>query len=289
MLWLVVVLRVLANPCSNALQKVLAGRGIRPLLVIGFAHLGLTLLAIPWLVLHRLPASPVFWWNLGASAALATLANTLIVYAVRRADLSLVGPVNSFKPIVSLLPGWLLLGERPTLAGLAGIALVVAGSCLLQPRGAGRPSLRSLFADRGVQLRVAALIPSAIEAVFLKRALALANSAEVFVAWAILGLGAAGIALVVGRGFRDFRPQISRGVSNFPGLAALVLTTGVMQFCTVIALAELQVGYALALFQTSSVVTVLLGWAWFGETDFRRRLAAASVMAAGAAVIVLAR
>lgn len=289
MLWLMVVLRVLANPCSNALQKILAGRGIRPLMVIGFAHLGLSLLAIPWLLLHRLPTPSVFWWNLGASAALATLANTLIVYAVHRADLSLVGPVNSFKPVVSLLPGWLLLGERPSLAGLAGIALVVAGSCLLQPPGAGRPSLRGLVADRGVQLRVAALIPSAIEAVFLKRALAQATPAEVFVAWSILGLGFVGIVLVACRAVREFGPQISRGTKNLPGITGLILTTGVMQLCTVITLAELQVGYALALFQTSSVITVLLGWAWFGETDFRRRLTAASIMAAGAAVIVLAR
>jgi drug/metabolite transporter (DMT)-like permease len=289
MLWLVVVLRVLANPCSNALQKVLAGRGLRPLWVIGFAHLGLTVLTIPWLLGHRLPTTPGFWWNLGASAALATLANTLIVHAVQRADLSLVGPVNSFKPVVSLLPGWLLLGERPTLAGLAGIALVVAGSCLLQPRGAGRPSLRGLFADRGVQLRVAALIPSAIEAVFLKRALAQATAAEVFVAWSVLGLGAVAVALIASRGLREAGAHVVLARRNLPTVAGLILTTGSMQFCTVVALAELQVGYALALFQTSSVITVLLGWAWFGETDFRRRFAAASVMAAGAAVIVLAR
>lgn len=290
LLWLVVAVRVLANPGSNALQKVLASRGLSPLWVIGAVQASLAVVVLPWLLSRPMPASATFWWNMGASALLATLANTLIVFAVHQADLSLVGPVNSFKPVVSLLPGWLLLGERPSWPGLAGIALVVAGSSLLNRPEADGParSFGRLFQDRGVQIRLAALIPSAIEAVFLKRALSEAGPTEVFAWWSVLGLATVMLALVLGRGLRNPTGEVAGLRHAWPLVTGLVVTTGLMQAATVITLTRMQVGYALALFQLSSVVTVFLGRALFGERDFRRRLLASAVMALGAALIVVA-
>ncbi len=291
MLWLVIATRVLANPCSNALQKVLAGRGLGPLWVIGLTHVGLSVAVLPWLLIQPLPLASGFWWNVSLSALLATVANTLIVVAVHRADLSLVGPVNSFKPVVSLLPGWLLLGERPTVAGAAGIALVIGGSCLLNPPqpGSGSRSFERLFRDRGVQIRLAALVPSAVEAVFLKRALAHGDALAVFAWWSVLCVPGVLVALLLTRGFRHGTRQLALAQSAWLPTTGLILTTGLMQSCTVVTLAWMQVGYSLALFQISSVVLVLIGWGWFGERDFARRLGGSLVMAAGAAVIVTAR
>lgn len=288
-LWFIIAVRVLANPCSNALQKLLALRGVHPVAVIGLAHLGLTLLAVVALPFCDAPRGSAFWLNITVSAALATLANVLIVYAVRDSDLSLLGPVNSFKPVVSLLPGWLLLGEVPSLATLAGIALVVGGSCwLAAPVKAGQraKSPLSILLDHGVQLRIAALIPSAVEAVFLKRALGQASPATTFFWWAGLCFAASLVGLLfVGARFRrrDWeRPHL------LP-LGGLVVTTGLMQFCTLVALRDLHVGAALALFQLSSVVSVVLGRSLFQEAHFRRRLLASLVMAGGAAAIVAGR
>jgi len=291
MLWLVIAARVLANPGSNALQKVLAGRGLGPPWVIGFTHVGLSLAVLPWLLTQPLPPASDFWWNVSLSALLATVANTLIVVAVHKADLSLVGPVNSFKPVVSLLPGWLLLGERPTWAGAAGIALVMGGSCLLhRPQlGSGNGTFGRLFRDRGVQIRFAALVPSAVEAVFLKRALAHGDALAVFAWWSVLCVPAVIVALLLTRGFRRGAEQLALVRSAWLPAIGLILTTGLMQSCTVLTLAWMQVGYSLALFQISSVVLVLIGWGCFGERDFSRRLAGSLVMAAGAAVIVAVR
>ncbi len=291
-LWLALVVRVLANPCSNALQKLLAGRGLSPLVIIGAAHLGLSLVVLPGLLSHPLPRNSELWLNLGISAVLATLANVLIVYAVHRSDLSLVGPINAYKPIVSLVPSLVLLGEVPSLTGLAGIGLVVAGSGLLGQRpvpGAARPSWAQLFLHQGVQLRLAALIPSAFEAVFLKRALAVATPSTVFAWWAVLGWVAVLVALTVTRRWREVVHHPTELRTSLGTLLALVVTTGLMQLCTLITLATLPVGYALALFQTSSVVTVFLGRALFREPQFARRLLGALIMTAGAAIIVVAR
>lgn len=51
----------------------------------------------------------------------------------------------------------------------------------------------------------------------------------------------------------------------------------------------MQVGYTLALFQTSTLLTVLLGWKVFKEPHLARRLTGAAIMAAGATVILLSR
>lgn len=291
LLWFAIGLRVLANPCSNALQKVLAKRGLQPLLVIGFAHLGLSVLVLPWILGQRLPLGTGLWLNLGISAALATLANVLIVHAVSESDLSLVGPINSYKPVVSLLPGLVLLGEIPSLAGLAGIGLVVAGSGLLtqhpQP-GAARPPFFKLFLNRGVQLRIAALIPSAVEAVFLKRALAASNPATVFAWWVVLCLLAVIVTLTVTRRWREVVDHGDRLRASAGALVTLMATTGLMQFCTVVTLATLQVGYSLALFQTSTVISVIMGRTVFNEPQFGRRLLGSIIMTGGAAVIVIA-
>ncbi len=292
LLWLIVVVRVLANPCSNALQKLLGSRGFAAPVLLALPHLGLTLLAVPLLVRGR-PVSTAFWsWCL-LSAALAVAANWLIIEAIRRADLSLLGPINSYKPVVSLLPGMLLLGERPGPASLAGIGLVLAGSLLLMDplRGPRRPGpwLSGLTKNPGVQLRFAALLLSSGEAVTLKRALALGGSPLTFAAWAVLGF-----VFVVPFAVRPLARQVRDqnrpwSDANGMGLIGLTITTGLMQFCTLVTLEQLPVGVSLALFQTSTLVTVLLGHALFQEPHFQRRMAGAVVMAAGAGILVLTR
>jgi drug/metabolite transporter (DMT)-like permease len=60
-----------------------------------------------------------------------------------------------------------------------------------------------------------------------------------------------------------------------------------MQFCTIVALDRIPVGSALALFQTSALISVFLGSKVFDEPHFLRRMSGAVVMVAGAALIIL--
>jgi drug/metabolite transporter (DMT)-like permease len=59
-----------------------------------------------------------------------------------------------------------------------------------------------------------------------------------------------------------------------------------MQLTTLFAFGKLQVGYALALFQLSALISVVLGYRYFQERHIRKRLLGAAVMVAGAALIV---
>jgi uncharacterized membrane protein len=282
--WLVIALRVISNPCSNALQKALASHGWPAPVLLALTHGVLGPVAMVILLRAGDSLGWDFWsWSL-LSAALAVAANWLIIEAVRRSDLSLLGPINAYKPWVSLLPGWLLLGEHPVGWQWVGMVLVLLGSLLLGGTGGsiGRPG--SLFLDRGVQLRFLALVFSAAEAVTLKRVLAVSDPARAFAGWVLLGFL---VAVPFAWRARGACPQtVVAARRHLPSGLTLALTTGLMQGSTFVILNFLPTGIALSFFQLSAVLSVFLGRAFFGEPQFARRLAGACVMALGAAILV---
>ena len=169
MIWVCVAVRIIANPFSNVFQKLLTQRSANPLVIIGITHALLSLACLPVVPFIPGPSAAGFWINISICALLAVLANALIVQALSLSDLSLLGPINAWKPVVSLVPGMLLLHEFPGWIGVCGIALIVAGSYLIVDASPQEPwrSFRGRFLmDRGVQYRFAALVLSAVEAVF---------------------------------------------------------------------------------------------------------------------------
>jgi len=140
------------------------------------------------------------------------------------------------------------------------------------------------FRERGVQLRFAALILAAAEAVFLKRAIVLSSPGTVFILWSILGVPLAAVAFLADRA--PLARQLGTVRRFWTRYLALALTTGLMQSATVLTFGRLQVGYSLALFQLSTIVSVLLGHRYFQEKNIHKRLAGSIVMTAGAILIV---
>jgi drug/metabolite transporter (DMT)-like permease len=140
-----------------------------------------------------------------------------------------------------------------------------------------------------VQCRIAALALSAVEAVFMKRALLVSSPTMTFAVWAAFGFGVslAASAAMLGRERIDHELRVLR--ANLSTYLLLVATTATMQFCTILVLEQLQVGYALALFQTSALISVILGRQVFQECNFVKRLAGSAVMVAGAALIIVTR
>jgi drug/metabolite transporter (DMT)-like permease len=291
MFWLIVLLRIVSNPFSNVFQKILTRKGSDPLFVIAAVHTLLAPVCLPIVLLHARGLSHSFWINIAIVAVLTVLGNALLVAAMRLSDLSVLGPINAYKAVVSLLPGMLLLGEVPGRAGMAGIALIVAGSYFVvekTPGQARRNLLVRFFAERGIQLRLAALVVSAVEAVFLKKALQASSPLITFAYWAVLGFAAAVVA-VAAMLARNLPHELEAMRINRTTFALLATTTGVMQFCTILSFQGLKVGCALALFQTSTLLTVVLGWRVFRERNVAERLLGAAIMGAGATMIAMSK
>ena len=284
-----VAARIVANPISNALQKQLAQRPANPIFIIAVTHALLTLAVLP----VALPGGALrlgaeFWFNIALCASLAVASNVLLVFALRTSDLSVLGPINAYKSVVSLVLGIFLIGELPAPLGLAGVLLIVAGSYFVVDRDTTMPrhhAFARFFAERGVQLRMAALCFSATEAVFLKKAILHSNPVTAFVYWAILGLPVASGAVLLMHD--DVAAELAILRRHWSTYLWLALATGTMQLTTLLTFGKLQVGYSLALFQLSTLIGVFLGYRYFREGQIRKRLLGAAIMSAGAALIVM--
>src|SRR5688572_10553934 len=127
MLWFLVAVRVISNPAANVIQKVLTRRGSNPRFVIAISHALLSCFCFPF-IFRLWPGSADFWIAIWTCSLLAVFGNAMLVEALKRTDLSVIGPINAYKSVVSLLPAVLLLGEVPTAWSLIGIVLIVLGS-----------------------------------------------------------------------------------------------------------------------------------------------------------------
>src|SRR6476660_1683017 len=110
-----VATRIIANPVSNGFQKRLTDATANPLFIIAATHMGLTMVALPFLARTDLTAlTAAFWLNMTVSAVLAVVGNVLLVYALKFGDLSVLGSLNAYKAILGLVLGIFLIGEVPS-------------------------------------------------------------------------------------------------------------------------------------------------------------------------------
>ena len=285
-----ILVRVLANPLSNLFQKQLTQQSAHPVFIIAVVHAWLAVVCLPLCLMPgMLDVSSAVWGNMLISAALAVAGNVTLIHALSGTDLSVLGPINAYKSVVSLILGIFVLGEKPTGAGAGGVFLIVAGSYFVIDRRVNQPLSNAFvrfFSERGIQLRFAALFLSATEAIFLKRAILLSSPWPAFVLWSMLALpmAAAGAGLLLRS---ELASQVRILRKEFGRFASLAAATATMQLATLLTFRDLQVGYALALFQLSTLVSVLLGQRYFAERNIRERFIGSLVMAAGATLIVL--
>ena len=209
---LAVIARIVANPLSNLFQKQLAQRSADPLFTIVATHGLLTALALPLLAGTPLGTlSADFWTDIVTAVVLAVAGYLFLWYALRSADLSVLGPINAYKAVLGLLLAVVLIGEVPTVFGLIGVALIVAGSYFVIDRVPGqahRHAFRQFAREPGVRLRFAALICSATESVFLKRALILSSPITTFLVWTVFCFALAVMAALLFR--RGVAAEVTR-------------------------------------------------------------------------------
>ncbi len=215
------------------------------------------------------------------------LGNGFLVKSLQSGELSVLGPVNAYKSVVGLVFGIFLLREIPGSAGLVGMALIVAGSyfVLQTPERGGRFSL-ALFRRKDLRLRIAAMIFAAVEAIFVKKVILLSDPNVAFYLWCWSG---AVFSLL----FLPFQETLSWnrefriGAGRIPLYLGLVASVGVMQWSTNYVFDHMPVGYALALFQLSAVLSVFYGYVFFREKHILYKLLGSLVMIGGSILIIL--
>ncbi len=275
------ILRIFSNPFSNVLQKHLTLNGCKPLCVNFFTYLGLSIFCLVFfndIEVANISLEAYEYALLGG--VFGVLGNGFLIAALEKGDLSLLGPVNSYKSVVALLFGILFLGEIPTSAGIIGIILIIFGSYFVfgtQKEGFSF----NLLKRRDIQYRILALIFTAIEAVFIKSVIINSSVLAAFVFWCWFGALFSFIPVIISR------QSIVPSKSYLKELFLLVFTTGIMQWSTNYVFKCMKVSYALALFQLSIILSVIFGWKFFNEKDIKKKFLGAFIMMFGAVILIL--
>ncbi|GAB2548773.1 EamA family transporter [Spirosoma aerophilum] len=287
-----VLTRILVNPLQNVFQKQLTQRLANPLFIMAVTYGVLTLTCLAfWPQLRFADLPDAFWPNMVFTSLFAMFGNVFLVRAIGLGDLSVLGPINAYKAVVGMLFSMFLLHEIPGWWGLIGMLLIIAGSYVVlndrrRESSSEQTSLVPLWKRPEIKLRLAALVFSAIDGTFLKKAILLSTPTTAFFYWCLLGFGFTfvWIALTMRA---TWWAQTRLLFSQKTTYLALCITAGISQLVSNVALANMPVGYALALFQISALISVFFGYRFFNEQGILRKLIGAVIMVGGAVLITL--
>jgi drug/metabolite transporter (DMT)-like permease len=93
-------------------------------------------MSVPWLLAQNWRSIPVTGWLGLAYSALLSVTYSYFVwsYAIDRIGIAHTSVFNNVTPIIALFAGWLMLSDRPTMAQLAGVLLVLVGVFMVRSR-----------------------------------------------------------------------------------------------------------------------------------------------------------
>lgn len=280
-----VLLRILANPLANVFQKQLTNTGFPPLLVNFITYFLLSLVCIffafniSWLQLPR-----ECWIYAILGGITGAFGNAFLIKAMQAGELSVLGPVNSYKSVVGIITGIILLGEIPNIWGLLGVGLIIYGSYFVLDTTEEKFSW-ALFKRKDIQYRVWAMVLTGIEAVFVKKVILASSVLTSFILWCWLGALFSFALLFTGR--RSIRVAQTSPPNHLSKFFYLVICIGITQFATAYAFEHMPVGYALSLFQLSAIASVFLGHKIFREQEIFKKLVGSLIMIAGSVMIIL--
>lgn len=266
-----ILLRILSNSYLNVFQKTLTNSGEKPSVINFYTYLGLGIISV--IICPHLTFNPEILINLLTMGFLGAIGNYFIIKALSCGELSSLAPINSYKPVFALIFGVFLLGEIPNPKALLGIGLIIAGTVFMHSE--------KLFFTKASLYRFFALILSAGEAIFIKRIILLTSPAQAFTYWAFAGLIFSTVFVIASRHKIKISPK------DIKFQIALILSAGIMQYSTNYVFSKINVAYALALFQLSTILSVFLGVNIFKESKFIRKILASLVMVCGAVIILL--
>lgn len=282
----VVLGRLLFSAFSNVFQKQLTHRGLHPFFIVFASYLVLAIICLPLLwTFNPFELSTRFWINIFFAALLDMAGTLFLVMSLSRTDLSVFGPLNAYKVVISMLLAMLFIGEIPSLQGFLGVCVIVAGSYFLFPPKSHQGRMWHLFTEKGVQFRFLSILLFSIGTLPLKNAVIAGGALPTTVFWCLIGLPLAGVAqlIFVRDNFRDDLVLAKNQVYPLLYLGCLIF---LMQYMTMLVFSQLLVAYSLALFQLSMVLQVFLGYRIFNEKHIFRRLAACLVMVGGSLMVL---
>ncbi len=228
--------------------------------------------------------SPALFQPVVITGTINIIAAALVFYTLRRADLSLAVPIITFTLVFLMGTSFVVLGEVPTAAGMAGILLIVLGAfCIQVSPGRSGPSSpwdRARWKGIVTMLGVAFLYSLSLP---FDKAVVLASDTLFGSALACLYIGGAfGVIALVRGSWRRVPP----GAAFSAALALGLVLTGATIAINLAYTLQI-VPYVIAVKRLSILFSVLIGGLVFREEGLRFRILGALIMIMGVALIVL--
>ena len=272
-----ILFRIFSNSFSNVFQKKLTKSGEAATCINCINYILMSLISIPLLLLVNFSLiTPEFWLYAIAGGITGAIGNCFMVLALKQGELSVLGPINSYKAIVGMIFGIFLLHEYPNIYGVLGIGLIIIGSYFILE------SPKALL-RKDIQYRIYALIFTAIEAVFIKKVIILSSIASSFIISSFLG---AIFSYLIMRILENEKLHIPTKKNSIMYIST-TLCFAIMTFTTAYVFKYMNVGYALSLFQLSIILNVILGYKLFNEKKLIKKLLGSSIILIGSAAILI--
>jgi drug/metabolite transporter (DMT)-like permease len=228
--------------------------------------------------------SPALLPSAISTGTLNIIAAALVFFALRRTDLSLAVPIITFTLVFLAGTSYLVLGEIPTAAGIAGILLILCGALIphLSPGlpGPSPSTAGGRWKGVAVMLGVAFLYSLSLP---YDKAVVLASDAVFGSALVTLYIGAAFGVVALARG--SLRRAVPAQALSSALLLGLVLSGETIAINLAYTLQI--VPYVIAVKRLSILFSVLIGGLLFREEGLRFRIPGALVMIGGVILIVL--
>lgn len=265
------ITRIFSNSYLNVFQKTLTNRGEYSSVINVYSYLGLTLIGI---ITCQTPLfSNDIITTICIMGVLGAIGNYFIIKALSCGELSTLAPINSYKPVIALIWGIFILKEIPQTQDILGIGLIILGTFFL--------GSNKLLYNKATLYRFLALFFSGTEAIFIKKVIILTNIQSAFFYWAFTGLIFATIFAITAK------HPIKIKKTNIKYQLALIFLIAIMQYSTNYIFSKINVAYALALFQLSTILNIFLGVNLFKEKDLIKKLIASLIMLFGATILIL--
>ncbi|MBU1001150.1 MAG: DMT family transporter [Proteobacteria bacterium] len=244
------------------------------------------LFAVLLLFLDSPVLDPNYWPTFALLLPINITGSLFYFRGINLSPLSLTLPYLAFTPAFALGTGYLILGEVPNLWGSSGVLLIVLGSYILnlesKHSGGWLAPFKVITAEPGTRAMLGAAFVFAFSAVLGKKGII--ESDPLF--FACTFFIAQGLTMLI------VLPLMGKArLSALKVAPGRGLTMGLLVFvhilCHCLAMSLVKAAYMIAVKRLNAVFGVLLGGLWLGESGMNAKLAGASLMFAGAAVIGL--
>ncbi len=238
---------------------------------------------IPILFLGLPEIKPMFYVGLVVSGSLNVAALTFFMKSIKSGDLSNTVPLTTISPLLLLITSPIIVGEFPSLQGIAGMILIVIGAYLLNIK----KDIKDLFGpfkaivkEKGPKYMLLVVLIWSVTANFDK--IGVVNSSPLFYSFSVqLFIGITMLIFVLPK-FKRNKTLYLKNQKAFLGIGLLSTLTII---CHMIAISLTIVPYVISIKRTNSILSVIFGRIFFKEGYLRERLLAAILMFTGVLLI----